>query len=59
MYYLYERWHPGPHKVMILDGHCGFCNEGTAGFLLIDKDPNLKGYPPQYFASQLITKEWV
>ena len=29
------------------------------GFLLIDKDFNLKGYPPQYLAAQLITKEWV
>ena len=29
MYYLYERWHPGPHKTMIHDGTCGFCNDGT------------------------------
>ncbi len=30
-----------------------------AGFLMIDKDFNLKGYPPQYLATQVITKEWV
>jgi hypothetical protein len=29
------------------------------GFLLIDKDFKVKGYPPQYLAAQLITKEWV
>lgn len=29
------------------------------GFLMIDKDFNLKGYPPQYLAAQMITKEWV
>jgi hypothetical protein len=29
------------------------------GFLLLDKDFNLKGYPPQYLATQVITKEWV
>ena len=29
------------------------------GFLMIDKDFNLKGYPPQYLAAQMITREWV
>jgi hypothetical protein len=29
------------------------------GFLLIDKDFHLRGYPPQYLATQIITKEWV
>jgi hypothetical protein len=29
------------------------------GFLLLDKDFNLKGYPPQYLATQVIAKEWV
>jgi hypothetical protein len=29
------------------------------GFLIVDKDFNLKGYPPQYLATQVITKEWV
>jgi hypothetical protein len=29
------------------------------GFLIIDKDYKLKGYPPQYLATQVITKEWV
>jgi len=29
------------------------------GFLMLDKDYNLKGYPPQYLATQVITKEWV
>jgi F5/8 type C domain len=29
------------------------------GFLLIDNDYNVKGYPPQYIATELITKEWV
>ena len=29
------------------------------GFLLLDKEFNLKGYPPQYLATQVITKEWV
>jgi hypothetical protein len=27
--------------------------------LLIDENYNVKGYPPQYMASQVITKEWV
>jgi len=27
--------------------------------LIVDKDFNLKGHPPQFFAAQLITKEWV
>ena len=31
----------------------------AAGFLMIDQDFNLKGYPPQYLATQVITKEWV
>ena len=29
------------------------------GFLLLDRDFNLKGYPPQYLATQVIAKEWV
>ncbi len=29
------------------------------GFLMLDENYNLKGYPPQYLATQLITKEWV
>ncbi len=33
--------------------------EHHGGFLMLDKDYNLKGYPPQYFATQVITKEWV
>ena len=28
-------------------------------FLLIDENYKVTGYPPQYLASQLITKEWV
>ena len=33
--------------------------EHPGGFLIVDKDFNLKGYPPQYLAAQLISKEWV
>ena len=33
---------------------CGFGN-----FLWIDQNYNVTGYPPQYLASQVITKEWV
>jgi len=29
------------------------------GFLLLDRDFNLKGYAPQYLATQVITREWV
>jgi hypothetical protein len=29
------------------------------GFLMLDENYNLKGYPPQYLATQVITKEWV
>jgi hypothetical protein len=29
------------------------------GFLMLDKNYNVKGYPPQYLATQVITKEWV
>jgi hypothetical protein len=32
---------------------------GFGNFLLIDKDYKVTGYPPQYIAAQLITKEWV
>ena len=26
---------------------------------MLDKDYNLRGYPPEYFATEVITKEWV
>ena len=29
------------------------------GFLIVDKDYKLLGYPPQYLAAQVISKEWV
>ncbi len=29
------------------------------GFLMIDQNYIVKGYPPQYLATQMITKEWV
>jgi hypothetical protein len=29
------------------------------GFLMLDKDYKVLGYPPQYLATQIITKEWV
>ena len=32
---------------------------GFGNFLLIDKDYKVTGYPPQYIAAQMITKEWV
>ena len=32
---------------------------GFGNFLLIDKDYRVTGYPPQYIAAQLITKEWM
>ena len=32
---------------------------GAYPLLLIDENYNLVGYPPQYLASQVITKEWV
>jgi len=31
----------------------------SRGFLLLDKDYHVKTYPPQYIATQVITKEWV
>jgi len=34
-------------------------SSGFGNFLLIDKDYKVLGYPPQYIAAQLITKEWV
>jgi hypothetical protein len=27
-FYIYENWQAGPHKLVIHDGSCGFCNEG-------------------------------
>lgn len=27
-YYIYENWQAGPHKAVIHNGSCGFCNEG-------------------------------
>jgi hypothetical protein len=37
------------------------CNDswGTFGLFLVDKDMKILGYTASYFASQLITKEWV
>jgi len=32
---------------------------GAYPLLLIDESYNVKSYPPQYMASQVITKEWV
>jgi F5/8 type C domain len=32
---------------------------GRGGFLPIDKDNHVTSYPPQYLATQVITKEWV
>ena len=32
---------------------------GFGNFLLIDQNYKVVGYPPQYIAAQLITKEWV
>jgi hypothetical protein len=32
---------------------------GTFGFLQVDRDYKVKGYLSQYFATQLITREWV
>jgi hypothetical protein len=32
---------------------------GFGNFLWIDQNYNVLGYPPQYLAAQLITKEWV
>jgi hypothetical protein len=32
---------------------------GFGSFLWIDKDYHVLGYPPQYLAAQVITKEWV
>ena len=32
---------------------------GRGGFLRLDKDYHVIGYPPQYLAAQVITKEWV
>jgi len=32
---------------------------GHGGFLALDKDYRVVNYPPQYLASQVITKEWV
>ena len=34
-------------------------NSGFGNFLRIDANFNVIGYPPQYIAAQLITKEWV
>ena len=34
-------------------------NYGAYPILLIDENYKVTGYPPQYLASQLITKEWV
>lgn len=45
-YYFHYMPYPG--------GFSGFGN-----FLWIDKDYKVLGYPPQYLAAQLITKEWV
>jgi hypothetical protein len=34
-------------------------HDGGDGFLPIDKDNRVRYYPPQYLATQVITKEWV
>ncbi len=40
-------------------GLSGECGGGSFGFFNIDKNYNIKGYFSQYFAAQVITKEWV
>jgi len=35
------------------------CGGGSFGFFNIDKDYNIKGYFSQYYAAQVISKEWV
>jgi hypothetical protein len=39
--------------------HCFFSGGGTFGFFNIDKNYKITGYFSQYFAAQVITKEWV
>ena len=34
-------------------------HDGNSGILWIDENYKVTGYPPQYFATQVITKEWV
>jgi hypothetical protein len=34
-------------------------DRGGGGFLPIDENDHVRTYPPQYLATQLITKEWV
>jgi hypothetical protein len=28
-FYVYENWQAGPHKTVIHEGSCGFCNHGA------------------------------
>ncbi len=28
-YYIYENWQAGPHKAVIHNGSCGYCNNGS------------------------------
>jgi hypothetical protein len=44
----YFHYMPYPHE-----------QSGFGNFLWIDQDYKVVGYPPQYIAAQLITKEWV
>ncbi len=44
----YFHYMPSPHSF-----------SGFGNFLWIDENYNVLGYPPQYIAAQLITKEWV
>jgi hypothetical protein len=39
--------------------HPDSTGSGFGNFLHIDANYNVKGYPPQYLAAQIITKEWV
>jgi hypothetical protein len=37
----------------------GGCGGGSFGFFNLDRDYQIKGYFSQYFAAQMITREWV
>ena len=48
----------GRHLLLSLH-RIGWQSDGGGGFLPIDENNHVRYYPPQYLATQVITKEWV
>ena len=54
MYYIYENWQAGPHKLVVHSGTCGFCNNG--GGLKGGTNPRYGRWLPNVFQTSQAAK---